>query len=170
MEHEIVYWFSPKIRMLIDSKNIKISKSLQKTIDKNLYEVRFNTDFKGVMSQCAEVKRKHEDSTWITQPFIEGYAGLHEIGMAKSVETYLNGELVGGLYGLMFGDNFYGESMFALKPDASKVALVYLADMLCRKRRESFIDCQIPSEHLRNMGGYEISREEYLKRIKHERK
>lgn len=163
IEHGVIYWFSPKTRMIIHSKNIKISKSLQKTINKKHYEVRFDTDFENVIKNCAKVKRKHEDSTWITEPFVEGYKALNSIDVAKSVETYQDGKLVGGLYGLMMGDNFYGESMFFLKPDASKVALVYLAKMLYKKNSHSFIDCQIPSPHLKAMGGILISREEYLR-------
>ncbi|MCV6607007.1 MAG: leucyl/phenylalanyl-tRNA--protein transferase [Campylobacterales bacterium] len=165
MEEEIIYWFSPKTRMIIDSDNLKISKSLRKVLNKNTYEVRFNTNFDGVIENCASIKRKHEDDTWIKDPFKIGYKNLHKKGIAKSVETYYEGELVGGLYGLSLGDNFYGESMFAKKSDASKVALVYLANMLQEKTKNSFIDCQISSEHLKRMGGYEISREKYLKLI-----
>jgi leucyl/phenylalanyl-tRNA--protein transferase len=165
MEHEIIYWFSPNIRMVLDCKDIKVSKSLEKTISKNRYEIKYNTNFDGVIENCASIERKHEDSTWITDPFKKGYKELHKKGICKSVETYLDGELVGGLYGLLIDGNFYGESMFAKKSDASKVALVYLAKMLEKENKDSFIDCQIPSDHLKKMGGYEISREKYLELI-----
>ncbi len=165
-EDGIPYWFSPKIRMVIDTEDLKVSKSLQKTIEKNIYEVRFNTDFDAVIENCAEVKRKHEDATWITEPFKEGYTALHQMDVAKSVETYKDGKLVGGLYGLLMKGNFYGESMFSLEPDASKVALVYLARMLYNNNHESFIDCQVPSAHLKSLGGYALPRKDFLKKLK----
>ena len=154
-----ILWWSPDPRLVLFFDDIKISKSLQKSLNK--YEVRFDTNFEAVIEKCREIRVKSGENTWILEEVIEKYVEIHKLGFAMSAETYFEGELVGGLYGILMGKVFCGESMFALKSDASKVALVRLSQKL-QKEGYSFIDCQIPSEHLKSMGAREISRDEFL--------
>ena len=162
MEKGVIYWFSPDPRMVLFPERVKISKSLAKTLRKETFEIRFDTAFSQVMEGCASVRRRDQEGTWIEAPFIEGYTRLFEMGVATSVEAWRDGRLVGGLYGLKMGNVFFGESMFALETDASKVALVTLSRQL-QAQGYAFIDCQVPSFHLRSMGGEEIDRDKYLK-------
>ena len=164
VENGIPYWFSPDPRMILEPSKIKITKSLAKTIRNRGFEVRFDTDFLGVMRGCAK-PRKSEKSTWITEEYISGYGALFDRGAAHSVETWLEGRLVGGLYGLTIGKAFFGESMFALERDASKVAFAALCDRLAAEGYD-FIDCQISSSHLASLGAVEIDRESYLRRLR----
>lgn len=166
IENGLIYWFSPDPRLIVDANSLKVSKSLRKTLNREIFEVKFNTNFQGVIEGCSKIKRVHEDSTWISDEFIEAYTQLHKLGFAVSVESYYEGELVGGLYGLHMGNIFFGESMFAKKSDASKVAFVSLAETMFKLNRNSFIDCQTPSEHLSSLGGYEIFRDFYLHKLK----
>jgi leucyl/phenylalanyl-tRNA--protein transferase len=164
IEYRMPHWFSPRIRMILEPSKFRASKSLRRTIKSGRFEVRTDGSFKQTMSACAKIKRKREKDTWITGEFIESYCELHRLGYAHSMESWQNGELVGGLYGLQIGRAFFGESMFAYKSDASKVALAFLS------REQPFgaidmIDCQVPSAHLASLGGVEISREDYLKRL-----
>jgi leucyl/phenylalanyl-tRNA--protein transferase len=154
-----ILWWSPDPRLVLFFDDIKISKSLQKSL--NRYEVRFDTNFEAVIEKCREIRVKNDENTWILEEVIEKYVEIHKLGFAMSAETYLDGELVGGLYGILMGKVFCGESMFALKSDASKVALVRLSQKL-QKEGYDFIDCQIPSGHLKSMGACEISRDEFL--------
>ena len=161
-EYNYIHWFSPKKRMVLDPQKMKVSKSLQKTINSKKFTVKSNERFKEVISSCSNIKRKHETESWISEEFIDSYTNLFDLGVAFSVETYLNGELVGGLYGIMIGDIFCGESMFAKVNDASKVAF----DHLCNQAKQNgikLIDCQVYNDHLASLGAYEISREEYFK-------
>jgi leucyl/phenylalanyl-tRNA--protein transferase len=124
-----------------------------------------DTDFKSVINACAETERKHEDGTWITEEMETAYYNLHHKGFAHSVETYFNGNLVGGLYGVSLGKAFFGESMFHTVTDASKVALHYLVE----KAKEFdflFIDSQVETEHLLSLGAELIPREAYLSLLK----
>ncbi|MGE4295676.1 MAG: leucyl/phenylalanyl-tRNA--protein transferase [Campylobacterales bacterium] len=164
IENGIPYWFSPDPRMILEPAKIKVSKSLAKTIRNRGFEVRFDTDFLGVMRGCAK-PRECEKTTWITDEYVAGYGALFERGIAHSVETWLEGRLVGGLYGLMIGKVFFGESMFALERDASKVAFAALCDKLADEGFD-FIDCQISSSHLESLGAVEIDRESYLRRLR----
>lgn len=159
-ERGIVYWFSPDPRMVLFPDDFKVSKSLAKSIRNGGFEVRKNHDFLGVMRCCA-MERKEEKTSWITSNYISSYGYLHEMGVAHSIECYYNDLLVGGLYGLMIDGVFFGESMFAFKRDASKVALHALCQM-----GVSFIDCQVPSDHLASLGATEISRNDYIKLLK----
>ncbi len=157
-----ILWWSPDPRLVLFFDDIKISKSLQKNLNK--YEVRFDTNFEAVIQKCREIRVKNDENTWILEEVIEKYVEIHKMGFAMSAETYYEGELIGGLYGILMGRVFCGESMFALKSDASKVALVRLGEKL-QKEGYDFIDCQIPSEHLKSMGACEISRDEFLSRL-----
>jgi leucyl/phenylalanyl-tRNA--protein transferase len=161
-ESDPILWWSPDPRLVLFFDDIKISKSLQKSLNK--YEVRFDTNFEAVIQKCREIRVKNDENTWILEEVIEKYVEIHKMGFAMSAETYYEGELIGGLYGILMGRVFCGESMFALKSDASKVALVRLGEKL-QKEGYDFIDCQIPSEHLKSMGACEISRDEFLDRL-----
>jgi len=161
---EPVMWWSPNPRMVLFPDELKISHSLAKTLKKNNYEVRFNTAFREVMQACAETARLGQDGTWITPDIINGYEALHNMGYAISVETWINGELAGGLYGVTLGKMFYGESMFHHKTDASKIAFVHLVNYL-KAQDFGMIDCQMKTTHLASLGAREISRDDFSQRL-----
>ncbi|MFH1161505.1 MAG: leucyl/phenylalanyl-tRNA--protein transferase [bacterium] len=157
-----IYWFSPDPRLVLFPGNFKESRSLIRILRTARFEVRFDEDFEGVVRACSKVNRSHESGTWISEDFISGYLELHRKGFAHSVETYHNGDLVGGLYGVSLGRAFFGESMFFTYSNASKVALFFLVERL-KEWEFSFIDCQVETEHFRRMGACSIPRSEYLK-------
>lgn len=161
-EYNYIHWFSPNKRMVLKPNEIKVSKSLKKSILNKGFVIKSNEKFEEVMRNCANIKRKHEDSTWISEEFIKAYTNLHQLDIAFSVECYLNDELVGGLYGLLINDVFCGESMFAKVTDASKVAFYHLCKW-CENNEIKLIDCQVYNEHLASLGAYEISRDDYFK-------
>ncbi len=164
-ENDPILWWSPDPRFILNIDEFKISKSLQKTVNKDIYEVKFDTNFRAVIESCAKVKRKDSDHTWIQSELIEAYCELHKQGYAHSFESYLDGKLVGGGYGISLGGMFCGESMFTLKTDASKVAFVKLVEKL-KSWEFDFIDAQIPTDHLRSFGAKEMSREVFLNSLK----
>ena len=155
-------WWSPNPRMILYPEKIKISKSLKLVIKKNTFKVTFNKDFEEVIESCSNIKRLGQKGTWITSGLKESFLNLHEKGLAMSVEVWKDSKIVGGLYGLDLGHVFCGESMFSKSSNASKVALVNLSSEL-KKNNYKFIDCQIPTEHLKSMGGEEVSRDDFLK-------
>lgn len=160
-----IHWFSPQKRMVLYPENFKVSKSLRKSITNKGFVVKSNENFEEVIRSCAKIKRKHEDSTWISKEFIKAYTNLHELDIAFSIECYLKDELVGGLYGVLIGDIFCGESMFSLVPDASKVAFYHL----CQQAKQNgikIIDCQVYNDHLASLGAFEITRNEYFNLLK----
>jgi len=164
-EQNYIHWFSPKKRMVLKPDNFIVSKSLKRTIKNKNFIIKSNTNFEEVIKNCANIKRKHEDETWIKDEFIEAYTYLHKLGVATSIECYLEDKLVGGLYGVMVGNVFCGESMFSEVSDASKVAFYHL----CNQAKDNgieLIDCQVYNEHLASLGAAEISREEYFKYLK----
>lgn len=164
-EYNYIHWFCPKKRMVLYPNEMRVSKSLKRVINNKGYVVKSNERFEDVIRSCANIKRKHEDETWISEEFITAYTQLHELGFAFSIECYLDDELVGGLYGLLIGNVFCGESMFAKERDASKVAFYYL----CQQAKQNgiqLIDCQVHNEHLATLGAKEIPREEYIKLLK----
>jgi len=156
-----ILWWSPDPRMVLFPKKFKRSKSLRQTIRNRNFEVRFDTDFGQVIQHCAATTRKHEDGTWIIPEMISAYKNLHELGIAHSVETYSDGILVGGLYGVSLGRAFFGESMFYTERDASKVALSALVDRMI-EWDFLLIDAQQNTEHLGSMGAGPVSRLEFL--------
>ncbi len=161
-EYNHIHWFSPKKRMVLYPNEFKISKSLKRTIKNKGFVIKSNENFEEVIRNCAKVIRKHEDDTWISEEFIQAYTNLFKLGIAFSIECYLDDELVGGLYGLLVNDIFCGESMFQLVPNASKVAFYHL----CNQANENgikLIDCQVHNDHLESVGAKEISRNEYFK-------
>ena len=162
-EDDPILWWSPDPRLILYPNDIKISKSLKKSLKK--YKVKIDTDFLSVIKSCRSVRVDNGEGTWIHDEVIDTYNTLFERGLVKSFETYHDGELVGGLYGVDLGDVFCGESMFAKKSDASKVALVALCEF-AKKNGYRFIDCQVPTAHLKSMGAVEISREKFLQILK----
>lgn len=159
-----VMWFSPDPRLIVELGSVHASKRLMKTIRSGAFEVRFDTAFEEVMRLCAGTSRKGQTGTWITDDMLRAYADLHQGGYAHSVETYTDGELVGGLYGISLGGVFFGESMFYKVRDASKVALYHLEKFLLANDFD-FIDSQVPNSHMKSLGGREISRDEFLSRL-----
>lgn len=156
-----ILWWSPDPRMVLFPEKFRRHKNLQKVIAKNIYSFTFDQNFEKVINHCSSVKRVKQSGTWITEEMKKAYINLHERGYAHSVETYSDGELVGGLYGVSIGRVFYGESMFYLKTDASKVALWHLIDF-CLKNGIQLIDVQQNTSHLENMGAELISRKNFL--------
>lgn len=163
-EGEPVLWWSPDPRLVLFPGELKISRSLGKALKKGNYEIRFDTAFTRVMQECAAPRNGHP-GTWIHEEMISSYTALHEMGMAHSVETWIDGELLGGLYGVAQGKMFYGESMFSRVSDASKIALVHLVRQL-ERRGFKMIDCQMKTAHLVSFGAREISRKEFSQRLK----
>lgn len=156
-------WFSPDPRAIFDLETWRPGRSLRKRIQKGEFEVRVDTAFGTVMRRCAE-PTSERPSTWIIPGMFEAYGALHRMGHAHSVETYLDGALVGGLYGVSIGGFFAGESMFSRVSDASKVALSALVDRM-RARGMSLLDTQVMNPHLERLGAIEIPRREYLARL-----
>lgn len=158
-------WWSPDPRAILFPEEVHISKSLRRVLRSHKFSVRFDSRFSDVICQCSETPRDGQLGTWITDEMIAAYCGLHEAGFAHSVETYYEDELVGGLYGISMGKAFFGESMFSHQSDASKVAFISLAK-LAGNFKFDFIDCQLPTPHLSSLGAVEISREDYLLKLR----
>lgn len=158
-------WHSPDPRTVLVPSEIHVGRSLEKSIRRGTYEVRLDTAFRQVMRGCSGKERPNQDGTWITDEMIEGYVALHRRGLAHSVEAWRGDELVGGLYGVSLGGAFFGESMFAEAPDASKVAFATLVRQLDRWGFD-FVDCQVHTEHLERFGAVEWSRTRFLAALK----
>jgi leucyl/phenylalanyl-tRNA--protein transferase len=158
-------WQSPDPRMVIFPDKLHISRSMKKVLKGGTFTITFNRDFEAVIRGCAEMERPGQAGTWITADIISAYTEMYRLGWAISAEAYLGDELVGGCYGIRFPKVFFGESMFAIKPNASKVALLSLAQILFADGVQ-FIDCQIPTDHLHSLGGEEMSRSDFLKLLK----
>lgn len=168
-DEQPVLWWSPDPRMLLPTAQFKLRRSLRQRIRQlrqGRYELRVDTQFHAVMQACASVPRKGQDGTWITPAIRAAYGQLHADGMAHSVEIWSEGRLVGGLYAVNLGRAVFGESMFALEPDTSKLALAALV-ALCRAQGAAWIDCQQDTSHLTSLGAGPIARAEFL-RLLHE--
>lgn len=155
---EPIMWWSPNPRMVLFPSELNIPRSLNKTLKKNTFEVRINAAFREVISACSQIQRPQQAGTWIDQSMIEAYCELHRLNHAISCESWLNNQLVGGCYGVIIGNMFYGESMFHTHTDASKVAFVHLVNYL-KTRNVGMIDCQMKTPLLTSFGGREIPRE-----------
>ncbi|HXF79181.1 MAG TPA: leucyl/phenylalanyl-tRNA--protein transferase [Usitatibacter sp.] len=162
-EGDPILWWSPDPRMVLYPGALKVSRSLRKTVDRGVYETRFDTAFREVIAECA-APREGQSGTWIVPEMVSAYTSLHEMGFVHSVESWRDGELVGGLYGMWLGKVFFGESMFSRAPDASKVALVKLVERLEREQCR-LIDCQQATPHLASLGAREIPRREFAKQV-----
>ncbi len=160
-----IMWWSPDPRMVLFPDNFKLFKSLRNTLNKKIFNIKTDENFEEVIEHCAKVPRKDQSGTWITSEMIKAYTRLHNKGYCHSVETYYKGELVGGLYGVSLGHAFFGESMFTLKRDASKVALFHLVEKL-RSWNFDLIDSQQETRHLKSLGAKAIPRSEFLSMLK----
>lgn len=161
-EGQPILWWSPDPRAVVEPGEVRVTRSLRKTLRHGGYHVSVDTGFAGVIEACALTRADH--GTWITGDMRAAYLRLHELGHAHSVETWLEGELVGGLYGVAIGHVFFGESMFSTSRDASKVAFVTLTECL-RQRGMELIDCQLPTPHLASLGSRMVTRAEFLQRL-----
>jgi leucyl/phenylalanyl-tRNA---protein transferase len=157
-----ILWWSPNPRTVLIPNQLHISKSLRKTLRKGIYSVSFDQCFTDVMHACAAPRRYNTgaNGTWISEDIITGYSALHQCGIAHSVEVWLDDKLVGGLYGVALGKIFFGESMFSLADNASKVGFAHLVHQL-KLWDFQLIDCQVANEHLFSLGAIEITREEF---------
>jgi leucyl/phenylalanyl-tRNA--protein transferase len=160
-----ILWWSPDPRLVLMPGDLRVSRSLRQEIKKETYRTTFDNAFERVIRSCAELPRKDEEGTWITEDMITAYCRLHEKGFAHSVESWAGDELAGGLYGVALGGVFYGESMFARKSDASKVAFAKLVPQLASWGFR-IIDCQVATDHLMSLGAKEVPRSEFLKIMK----
>ena len=164
-EGEPIFWWSPNLRMVLFLDEVIVSKSLRNILNRNIFKVTFNKNFREVISNCQKIKREGQNGTWITRDMIEAYCKLNELGIAKSVEVWQNEELVGGLYGIDLGHVFCGESMFSKVSNASKVAFIALANQL-KKENYKVLDCQVYNEHLESLGCREIDRTDFMELLK----
>jgi leucyl/phenylalanyl-tRNA--protein transferase len=155
-----ILWWSPDPRMVLFPNEFNCSRSLRKTLRNGPFTSRVDSDFSATIRACAAPRRSGPD-TWLNNDMITSYQQLHLLGFGHSVETYENGHLVGGLYGIQLGQVFFGESMFSLRRDASKVALARLVEE-CRARDIQLIDCQVASAHLASLGAREVSRSQFV--------
>lgn len=161
-----ILWYCPQRRFVIFPSEIHISHSMRTLIRSGRYRVSIGEDFDGVIENCSQL-RINEQGAWLGPDMIDAYTELHRQGFAQSVEVWDADRLVGGLYGVTIGSAFFGESMFSLVPSASKLALIYLAEVM-QKNGETIIDCQFETPHLKSMGGRYISYEEYMRLINDE--
>jgi len=157
-------WYSPDPRMVMFPEEFRLSRSLRRLLRSGPLRVAFDSDFRGVIAGCAATPRPGQDGTWISAEMMAAYVHLHELGWAHSVETWEDGKLVGGLYGLAIGRMFYGESMFSRRDNASKFAFAHLIRHL-RAHDFGMIDCQMHTPHLASLGAREIPRADFLSRL-----
>ncbi|ATC94499.1 leucyl/phenylalanyl-tRNA--protein transferase [Pseudoalteromonas tunicata] len=158
-----IMWWSPSQRAIIELEEFHVSRSLKKSLNKHPFKVFINRDFAEVMYQCQR-QRIHHEGTWISDEMLDAYTTLHKMGHAHSIEIWLNDQLVGGLYGIMLGAVFCGESMFHTMPNTSKLASWALVNWL-KRNQGAFIDCQVLNPHTASLGAKAISRDEYLSRL-----
>ena len=159
-----VLWWSPDPRMVLFVDEFHIGRSLRRRVKEQRFEIRADTAFRSVMEHCATARRPRQSGTWITPEIVDAYTVLHEQGNAHCVEAWREGTLVGGLYGVAIGRMFFGESMFANEPDASKIALVHLIAML-RQREIPLVDCQQETVHLASFGARLIRRRAFAEHV-----
>ena len=164
-EGEPIFWWSPNTRMVLFLDDLVVSKSMRNILNRNIFKVTFNQNFREVISNCKKIKRNGQNGTWITNDMIEAYCKLNELGIAKSVEVWQNEELVGGLYGIDLGHVFCGESMFSKVSNASKVAFIALVNQL-KVANYKVLDCQVYNEHLESLGCREIDRSQFMDILK----
>ena len=154
---EPICWWCPNPRFVLFPASLKVSKSMQTVLNNGSFRFTINKAFDKVIANCKTIKRKHEEGTWIQQEIIDAYTKLHQLGFAISAEAWQDGELVGGLYGVLLGNIFFGESMFSTKSNASKFAFINLVKHL-QKQHIKLIDCQVYTAHLESLGAKMIDR------------
>ncbi len=162
-DNQPILWWSPNPRMVLKPSQLHASRSLKKFIRKGTYQCTINKTFSHVINACSQ-PRQEQDGTWITQSMADAYQILHNLGHAHSIEVWLGDQLIGGLYGISIGQVFFGESMFSLKSNASKVGFAFLCNQLSSWGYQ-LIDCQVQSEHLNNLGASTISRKTFVERL-----
>jgi leucyl/phenylalanyl-tRNA--protein transferase len=163
-EGDPIMWWSPDPRSVLKTSEVTNSKSMRPYLNNRSYHFKLDTAFEQVMTRCASVPRNGQEGTWITDEMLKAYCELHQIGVAHSAEIWHDNQLIGGLYGVSLGRMFFGESMFSLKPNASKLALIRLCSWL-ELHEFKWIDCQIHNSHLASMGAKEISRTTFLQKL-----
>jgi leucyl/phenylalanyl-tRNA--protein transferase len=161
-EEDPILWWSPDPRCVIYPSEVKVSKSMRQVFRKEAFSCTLDHDFGTVIRNCKKTPRKEQDGTWITSDMVKAYEALHKLGYAHSVEVWQDGKIVGGLYGISLGGTFFGESMFSLVSNASKVAFISLLDHLDALSFD-IIDCQVPNPHLKSLGARTIPREQFTK-------
>lgn len=165
-DHQPILWWCPDPRFVLYPDDLKVSKSMRPLFNQKRYSVTFDTAFSSIMSACGAIRRKGQPyGSWITDDMIDGYINLHDAGYAHSVEVWDEKTLVGGLYGVALGKMFFGESMFTLRPNASKMGFITLVQAL-KKRGYQLIDCQQETGHLTSLGAQSIRRAEFLDQLK----
>lgn len=160
-----ILWWSPNPRCVLFPEKVVVSKSMKALIKKQMFHCSIDTSFEDVIRNCQTIPRKDQPGTWLSEEMIDAYVRLHKMGIAHSIEVWFEGNLVGGLYGLVLGKCFFGESMFSKMSNASKMALIFLAQKSLEEGR-MLIDCQVHTEHLESMGAEMIPRNEFLKILK----
>lgn len=163
---DIPLWWCPNPRFVLFPNELKVSKSMKSLIKRDAFEFTVNKAFEEVIFHCKETKRKDQDGTWIKDEVQQAYTQLHQLGYAHSAETWHNGKLVGGLYGIWLGKVFFGESMFSKESNASKYALIKYTELL-KNEGVVLIDCQIYTEHLESLGAKMIMREQFIQLLQH---
>ena len=158
---EPIIWWSPNPRMVLFLDELIVSKSMRNILNRNIFKITFNQNFREVISNCQNIKREGQNGTWITNDIIDAYCELHQLGIAKSIEVWQNDILVGGLYGIDLGHVFCGESMFSTVSNASKVAFIALVNQL-KKENYKLLDCQVYNPHLESLGCREIKRDDFI--------
>ena len=160
-EGEPIVWWSPDPRFVLFPEKLRVSTSMRRILKKQVFQVTYNRDFKGVITRCKKAVRKGQQGTWITEEMQSAYIKLHALGFAKSIEVWREGELVGGMYGVDLGNVFCGESMFSLESNASKVALFTFMQKF-KEEGGKLLDCQVYTAHLASLGAEKMSRDEFL--------
>jgi leucyl/phenylalanyl-tRNA---protein transferase len=164
-ENKYILWWCPDPRFVLFPEELRISSSMKQLLKKQPFDFSIDTDFNGVIGQCKAISRRGQQGTWITEEMRNAYNNLHFAGYAHSAEVRLNGELVGGLYGVRLGNIFYGESMFSKYSNASKYAFIRYVEQL-KSEGVQLIDCQVYTEHLESLGARMIPRTQFLNLIK----
>jgi len=162
---EPITWWSPDPRMVLFLDELVVTKSMRNVLNRDTFTVTFNQNFREVIANCQQIKRDGQNGTWITNDMIDAYCNLHELGVAKSVEVWQDGILVGGLYGIDLGHVFCGESMFSKVSNASKVAFISLVNAL-KTTNYQLLDCQVYNAHLESLGCREIDRKDFMAILK----
>lgn len=164
-EGQPIIWHAPDPRFVLFPDKLKVSKSMRPILNQKKFDITYDTDFRSVIRQCQQTRRRGQRGTWITGEMLEAYCDLHQLGFAHSVEVRQEGKLVGGLYGLSLGSLFFGESMFSKVSNASKAGFTTLVHDL-KKLDFTLIDCQVHTYHLESLGAEEIPRKAYMRLLK----
>lgn len=165
VENGLIHWYSLNPRCVLFPAHVKVSKSMKQVFRKKEFEFSMNRAFANVIEACKFIPRKDDSGSWIDDDFVAAYIKLHNMGYAHSAECWLDGSLIGGLYGLKLGDVFFGESMFSLKPNASKFAFLSLVEHL-KSEGVKMIDCQLETNHLMSLGAELISRKSFTEKVR----